>query len=439
MIEKTTFHFLCRTSLQHLRSRENTLSWSRHLEVDTALLQSEISMEIPMKITLKPRQEKQLLKAYPWVFANQIESREGSPDRGAIVAVFTHNGKALGKGFYHDTSQIAVRMVTFDPLASIDSAFFKKRLDAAYQLRTSLYGSATHYRLLFSESDGFPGTIVDKYGAILTWTSLSYGMEQRRDELLDLLEALVQPEAIIERNDAWLRSKDDLPPQQGLLRGTYSGQVMIEENGVKFSIDPLHGPKTGFFMDQRHHRFEAGKYARGKRVLDVCCADGGFGLQAAFKGASHVRFIDSSGPALDRVRHNASINHITTPLFFDEADALVRMEELVHEKATFDLVILDPPAFAKSRRHIESATRAYQRLNINAFQLLEPGGILATSSCSLAIKEADFLKIIRYAARKTGSGFRVLYRGFQPPDHPVLDSMPETHYLKFFILQKLSH
>ena len=389
-----------------------------------------------MKLILRKRQEKQIDRGYPWVFSNQIDRTEGDPMRGDIVSLITADGRPVGQGFYHDASQIAFRLLTRNIETLIDDAFFERRFQRAIDLRSSYYAGATHYRLAFSESDGLPGTIIDRYGDVLTWTSICFGMEKRREALLDTLETLVKPKAIVERNDVWLREKDMLERQKGILRGQYDGPVTIEEQGVKFEVDVLNGPKTGFFMDQRHHREAVARFAKGKSVLDVCCADGGFGLTAAAAGASSVHFIDSAGHALERARANAKRNDVPSVLFFDEADALVRLGELVEQGKKYDIVILDPPAFAKSKRHLETATRAYQRLNISAFQLLSENGILATSSCSQAVKEPEFLKILRYSARKTNSSIRMLYRGFQPPDHPVLDTMPETQYLKFYVVQK---
>lgn len=390
-----------------------------------------------MRVILKKRQEKRLSQGYPWVFANQIWKTEGEPARGDVIAIYNSEGEALGQGLYHESSQITVRLLTADMERTIDAAFFEERIRAAHALRTSFYSNETHYRVVFSESDGLPGTIIDRYGDVLTWTCICAGMEQRRDLLLDVLEEIYQPRAIIERNDSWLRSKDDLERQTGILRGNYDGPVGINEGGLTFQVDVLSGPKTGFFMDQRHHRILTARFAKDRRVLDVCCADGGFGLQAAHQGAASVHFIDSAAHALERAKENAHRNGIETPLTFDNFDALDRMGELVEAHASYDLVILDPPAFAKNRRHIEKATRAYQRMNISGFQLLSDQGILATSSCSQTIKETDFLKIIRYSARKAGVSLRLLYRGMQPPDHPILDAMPETRYLKFYVFQKM--
>lgn len=390
-----------------------------------------------MRVILKKRQEKHLSQGYPWVFANQIWKTEGEPARGDVVAIYNSEEMALGQGLYHESSQITVRLLTTDMDRTIDAAFFEARIRAAHALRAGFYSDATHYRVAFSESDGLPGTIIDRYGDVLTWTCICAGMEQRRDMMLDVLEKIYQPRAIIERNDSWLRGKDDLESQKGVLRGDYTGPVAIKEGALTFQVDVLNGPKTGFFMDQRHHRILTARFAKDLRVLDVCCADGGFGLQAASHGAASVHFIDSAEHALERVKENAQCNKIETPLTFDNVDALDRMGELVDEKASYDLIILDPPAFAKSRRHVETATRAYQRMNISGFQLLSDQGILATSSCSQAIKESDFLKIVRYSARKAGVSLRLLYRGMQPPDHPVMDAMPETQYLKFYVFQKM--
>ncbi len=389
-----------------------------------------------MQLILKPRQDKQLRRGYPWIFANQVARVEGAPGRGDVVPVINAEGESLGRGFYHDTSQIAVRMVTFDPDASVDAALFERRIHAAHAVRASYYPEASHYRVLYGDSDGIPGTIVDRYGDVLTWTSLSFGIEQHRDDLLDILSSLYRPRAIVERNDVWLRSKDDLPAQKGVLRGVYEEDVLIEEQGVTFAVDVVDGPKTGFFIDQRDHRACVSRFARDRRVLDVCCADGGFGLLAAAAGAASVDFIDSSAAALSRVQANAERNDIDSPLHFHHGDALDRLGELVDRGQQYDLIVLDPPAFAKSKRHLDTALPAYQRLNINALQLLSDRGILATSSCSQALKENEFVKLIRYCSRKTETPLSVLYRGFQPPDHPVLDAMPETHYLKFYVVQK---
>lgn len=390
-----------------------------------------------MRITLRRHKDRLLQRGYPWVFANQIHDVTGHPETGDVVEIAGADGHVYGLGLYHATSLIAVRFLTSNPSQTIDAAFFRERLRRALALRDAVFDGSTTYRLAYSESDGLPGTIVDRYGDVLTWSTLSYGMEQRRDWLLDALEELVRPRAIIERNDAPLRAKDELPAAKGVLRGSYTEPAEIEEEGLRFRVDVLDGPKTGFFLDQRLHRRMMRRFVGGKRVLDVFSADGGFGLHAAAAGADAVHMVDASAAALERARANAAHNGIGDRVSLEQADALDRLGEMVREGQQYDVVILDPPAFAKSRRQVDQASKAYQRINISALQLLPPGGILATASCSQAVSEDDFVKILQYSARKARASLRLLYRGTQPPDHPVLEAMPETHYLKFFVFQKL--
>ncbi len=394
-------------------------------------------MSVP-SVRLKSGKAKYLREGYPWIFRNLIQSTKGEPASGDVVRIFGDNDVCYGQGLYHIDSQIAVRFLTNNPHRAIDRAFWKERIEAALRRRRAVLKQLHACRLIFSESDGLPGTVVDKYGPVLTWSTLSYGMEQRREIILDILEEMLEPTAIIERNDHWLREKDGLEKQTGILRGQYGGPILIEEGDLRFSVDVLKGPKTGFFLDQVENRLRVGSIAEDRRVLDVFCADGGFGLHAAAGGASSVQMIDISTPALERVQENAERNNLSDRISIEQADALRHLGELVQNGEQYDLIILDPPAFAKSRRHIERATRAYQRLNICAWQLLGPGGLLATASCSPALDEQSFLDIVRYSARKAGTGMRILHRGSQPADHPVLDAMAETKYLKFYLLEKMA-
>jgi len=390
------------------------------------------------RVLLRPRQNKQLLKGYPWVFRDQIRAVEGEPRTGDVVAIVDDSGHTHGLGLFHESSLIAIRFLTRAMDAVLDPAFFERRLARALELRRQVFGDSSHFRWVFSESDGLPGTIVDRYGDVVCWSSLCAGIDQRKDLLLDAIERLTRPTAIVERNDHWLRAKDSLPESHGVSRGSLKNPVRIEEHGLKFEVDVLEGPKTGFFLDQRIHREVIRRFANGRSVLDVFCADGGFGLNAAAGGAKSVHCVDVAAGALQRARNNAALNGFQSRMSFEECDALERLGELAGRPDTYDLVILDPPAFAKSRRHVEAATGAYQSININALRLLPEGGVLATSSCSQAIDEKAFWSIVRYSARLAGCTIRLLYRGGQPPDHPVLPSMPETHYLKFYVVQKMA-
>lgn len=390
-----------------------------------------------MRVTLRRNKDKNIRRGYPWVFANQIGHVTGDPASGEVVEIVSAEGRVYGLGLYHAESLIAVRFLTSNAEETIDAAFFTRRLERSLALRRQLFGESTHFRLVFGESDGFPGTIIDRYGDVLTWSTLSLGMAQRRDLILDVMEEMLSPTAIIERNDLLLRAKDNLEMQTGVLRGRYERPVEIREEDLVFLVDVLEGPKTGFFIDQRINRSFIRRFAAGRRVLDVFCADGGFGLHAAAAGGESVHLLDSSASALDRASRNADRNNLRDRITLEEADALERLGEMVEQGVSYDLIILDPPAFAKSRRQVDQATKAYQRINITALQLLRPGGILATSSCSQAVSEDEFTKILDYSVRRSGSIVRLLYRGFQSPDHPVLPSMPETHYLKFYVFQKM--
>lgn len=396
-------------------------------------------------IFLRAGKEKAVVSGYPWLFSNQIARLDGSPERGDAVIARTSTGDPLGQFLYHESSLIAGRLLTRDTDRAIDESFWAERLDAALDRRRSAYADSTHCRLVYGESDDLPGTVIDRYGpaglegGVLTFTTLSAGMEIRRDILLDHLESRLRPDAIVERNDAPLRAKDGLEERTGLLRGTMPETTTISEAGVSFEVDVLRGPKTGFFIDQRDNRAAVARLAAGRRVLDAFCADGGFGLIALRAGAASTHFLDASAPALERVQRNAETNGLADLASYERADALDRLGTLAEEgRGRFDLIILDPPGFARSRRDVEAATRAYQRLNISALQMLEAGGILATSSCSQAIHEDDFLRIVHYSARRAGVHLRRLHRGGHAPDHPTLEAMPETQYLKFFVFEVAS-
>jgi 23S rRNA (cytosine1962-C5)-methyltransferase len=388
------------------------------------------------RVTLRPRGDLGLAKGHPWVFSNQVHATEGEPRTGDAVVLRSAAGEELGLGLWHETSQIAVRFLTADASADAD-ALLAERLRRAWEFRRTAFGDLTHWRAVHGEADGVPGTVVDRYADVLAWSTVCAGVELRRERLLDALEEIAKPRAIVQRDDVWLRAKDGLAEERGVLRGTLDGPVLVEEAGVTFGVDVLDGPKTGMFLDQRFHRLAVRPFARNGSVLDAFCADGGFGLHAVAAGARQALLVDGSEAALARARANAERNGLLDRVELERADLLDRLPAMVDEGRRFDLVILDPPAFAKSRRNVEAATSAYQLLNISALRLLAPYGILATSSCSTAFPEREFEKVLRYAARKAGYRVRVLLRGSQPPDHPVVPTMPETAYLKFVVVQKM--
>ncbi|MBE2187309.1 MAG: class I SAM-dependent rRNA methyltransferase [Rhodothermales bacterium] len=397
---------------------------------------ASLPLSLP-RLTLAPGKDRPLRSGYPWVFAGQIARVDGSPKTGDVVALADAHGEPLGLGFFHETSLVAFRLLTRDIAATIDAAFFRRRLERALALRQRYFGlDASHYRLAYAEADGLPGTIIDRYGDVLTVSTHSAGMDARQGWMVDALVDLVQPRAVVERNDGALRKKDGLEERAGLLYGLYDGPIRFDEHGVTYEVDVLGGLKTGFFLDQRLNRWEVRKWASGQRVLDVFCADGGFGLHAAAGGAAAVHFLDSSQAALDRARANASASGLDgVPMTFERADAVVRLGQMAKEGQRHDLVVLDPPAFARSKKHRDTALRAYQRINISGMQLLEDGGLLATASCSGAITPQDFRDVVAYSAHRAGVRLTLLHEAGHAPDHPVLEAMPETRYLKFLLFR----
>lgn len=391
----------------------------------------------PARVVLGPKRDRHTLRGHPWVLGSQIDRVEGRPSTGDLVRVTTASGDLLGEGLYHAKSLIRVRLLSAEPVGDVLDCL-ARRIRDAFDFRRRAFEGVGHWRAVNGEADGIPGTVVDRYGDVLVFSTICAGVDLRREQIWDLLEEIDRPQAIVQRDDNWLRAKDGLPEVREVVRGSLRGSVVVQEEGVRFEIDVLNGPKTGFFLDQRFHRSMLRRFATGQRVLDLFCADGGFGLHAAVAGAAHVALADSSAPALDRARANAAASGVEGTTSFRQADLMDALPQWASTEAgEWDVIVLDPPAFAKSRRHVEAAQRAYQLLNINAMAMLPVGGILATSSCSSAIDEKEFVKILRYSAKKIGARFRLLYRGGQPPDHPVLPEMPETEYLKFRILQKL--
>lgn len=384
-------------------------------------------------ITLKKHEDKRVLSGHLWVFSNEIAKIDGEPQAGDIVTLRDHGGAPLGKGFYNPNSLIAFRLLTRTE-EEIDFQFFQRRIERALALRTLLYPGAKAFRLVYGESDFLPGLIVDKYHHALSVQTFSYGMDKRLTLICDVLESLLKPKAIVERNESPIRLLEGLEAKKGILRGIVE-PAAIEENGLTFQVDLLEGQKTGFFLDQRENRFALRRYSRGARVLDCFCNDGGFALNAAAAGAKHVTAVDSSETAVARAAANAALNSLAGLVSCECADAFDYLKDAVAKKKTFELVNLDPPSFAKSRKTVPLAKKGYKDLHALAFQLIPKGGILATSSCSFHIEEATFLEIVHHAAQAAGRSVQLLEWRGAAPDHPVLPPMPETRYLKFGVFR----
>jgi 23S rRNA (cytosine1962-C5)-methyltransferase len=375
-----------------------------------------------------------------------------APVPGGLVEVRRVDGAFLGVGLYHPHSLIAVRLVGTGPEAAglevIDQGFFEERLTRAQESRRKALGAAaasppSAYRLCHAEADGLPGVVVDRYAEVLVVQIACLGMEQQKGALLDALWELLAPAAIVLRGDSLWREQEGLPEETSVARGKLPerGLVEILEHGLRLEIDPLEGQKTGWFLDQRDHRQAIRPFAKEARCLDLCCYQGGFALNALAAGAASVLAVDQSEDALGRARENAALNGLGSRLETQRADVMDLCGESAPprspggEGGPYDLIVLDPPSFTRSRKAVPSAKKAYRRLNAAALSWLAPRGILATASCSHHIYEETFLQLIEQAAEDAGRGLRILYRGFQPPDHPVLLAMQETRYLKFFIFE----
>ncbi len=367
-----------------------------------------------------------IASGHPWIFRSDILS-PGESQPGDTVRVTAQNGRVLGTAHYSSTSQIALRMLSPQAVET-DAAFFLQRIASAQAYRSRVVSDTSAYRLVHAEADGLPALIIDRYGDYFTVQTLDQGMDQAAPSIVAALVQLFAPKGIIARNDASIRAHENLPRETKLLHGEVPPSIELSMNGLRFFIDLEHGQKTGIFLDQRENYVAAARYARG-RALDCFTSTGGFALHMA-KHADTVEAVDSSGPALATAARNAEANGIVN-INFREADAF---EFLAGAKGRYETIVLDPPAFAKSRSQVEAAVRAYKEINLRALKMLEPGGVLVTCSCSHHVGEAELLAAIAQASLDAKRTVRVMERRMQAQDHPVLLTVPETLYLKCLVL-----
>lgn len=386
---------------------------------------------------LKPRHEQRILGGHLWIYQGNVAGMEGEPAPGDIVDVFAANGEFLGRGYYNPHSQIVIRLLT-RTAEEVDHAFFVDRIVRARAWRERLMPDATSFRLIYSEGDLLPGLIVDRYEDVLVVQFLTLGMDVRRDVIVQALVEVEQPRAVYERSDVPSRKYEGLELRTGLLSGELPPQPMIiRENGLSFEIDVTGGQKTGYFLDQKENRRSLAPLVPGARVLDVFCHNGAFALHALHYGAGEVLGVDSSEQALESARRNAALNGYGESARFVQANAFDFLRELDRSGESFDVVILDPPAFAKSKAHFEGARRGYKEVNLRALKLLRPGGFLVTCSCSHHMPADEFYRLVLEAASDVRRPLRLVEVRGQARDHPVLAGVPETAYLKCLIFQAL--
>lgn len=386
---------------------------------------------------LKKGRAKPILQRHPWVFSGAIQRITGDPADGDVVQVCDAGGNFMGRGLLNRRSQIVVRLLSWEPEEEIDGDFWRRRLERALAGRSALACDAatTAYRLVHAEADGLPGLIVDRYGDYLAVQFLILGMDRRKQEIAGLFAETLAPAGIVERSDVSVRDKEGLPPATGLLRGDPSpARLDVVENGHHFWVDLNGGQKTGFYLDQRDNRRRVSAHCAGRDVLDVFAYSGGFSVYAAAAGALTLTLLDSSEEALALARQNLARNGRDTHNdAFIAADAFKELRRFRAENRRFDVVVLDPPKFAHSKSDLQRAARGYKDINLLALQLLRPGGILATFSCSGHVSVDLFQKIVFGAAVDAGRDVQILERLSQGPDHPILLTFPESEYLKGLI------
>nr|WP_325184208.1 class I SAM-dependent rRNA methyltransferase [uncultured Oscillibacter sp.] len=400
------------------------------------------------RYTVTPKAEAAILRGHPWVYGEEVLSAEGQVENGGLADVVSKKGRYLGTGFLSEQSKIRVRLLSRNANDRFDEAFWRRKLQWAWDYRKTVMSpeDLDCCRVVFGEADAFPGLTVDKFHDLLSVQVLSVGMERIKGTLLPMLAEILRQDGqtvrgIYERNDVSLRDKEGLPQYKGWFplpgeEGVPASPVTeITENGIRYLVDVENGQKTGFFLDQKYNRRCVARLAAGKTVLDCFTHTGSFALNAALGGAAHVTAVDVSETAVEMARANARRNGLEGKMDFLAADVFDLLPRLEQAPRRYDFIILDPPAFTKSRKTIESAMAGYKEINYRAMRLLPRGGYLATCSCSHFAEEGRFLAMLRSAARDAGVQLRQIEARQQSCDHPILWGVEETNYLKFYLFQ----
>ncbi len=385
-------------------------------------------------VILKPGRESRVASGHLWIFSGEIARIDGAGEDGGTVDVRTFRGRWLGRGDLNRKAALSVRLLTHIP-EEIDEAFFRRRLAEAWAYRQRLLPSVVACRMVNGEGDMLPGLIVDRYGDILVLQTLTLGMERRKEMLTRLLQEVVPAAGIYERNDPTVRTLEGLPRQAGWIAGARETQVEIQEGAARFLVDVAHGQKTGFFLDQRENRLAVAALVKEQEVFDAFCYTGGFSIQAALAGARSVVAVDSSVDALALARRNAERNGVAPRCTFVEANAFDELRRLSHDGVQFDAVILDPPAFARTKDALSRAIGGYKEINLRALKLLRPGGLLVSCSCSFHMHEALLQQVVASAAVDAKREVRLADSRGHARDHPVHPAMPETRYLTCLALE----
>jgi len=375
---------------------------------------------------------KKIRRQHPWIFSNEIKDTAGDPQIGDAVLVYERD-RFIGSGIYNPHSLISVRLYS-ETERDLDKTFFTEQISKALKTREMVLPNEHDYRLVFGESDGIPGVVLDKYVNSFALQTYSIGTDLRKGIIIEALREMMPVDCVIEKNDFRLRDAEGLPRKETVLYGTAS-PVIISENGIKYKVDIKEGQKTGFYYDQRITRAKVRAISQDKNILDIFCYTGGFSLNAGLGGAKSVLGIDASEPAIGLAKGNAKLNNLSVVCKFRVADAFVILREFNRERRKYDIIILDPPPFFKSLKEKSRGLRGYRDINLQAMKLLNDGGILISSTCSHYLFWQDLLDVLTHAAQDIGRSFKIIDRTTQGPDHPVLLSMPESEYLRCFFLE----
>jgi 23S rRNA (cytosine1962-C5)-methyltransferase len=386
------------------------------------------------KIHLKRKIANRIASGHPWIFANEVEKVDGNPVAGDIVDVYFHDGKFVGKGYFNQQSQIIVRLLTDNKKVEVNDEFFLNKIRGCWEYRQKL-GYVENCRLVFGEADGLPQLIVDKFNDYFVIQTLALGIDVWKPSIVKALNTVFTPKGIFERNDVPVRELEGLPQQKGFLSEPFDTNIIIKENGLKFNVDLENGQKTGYFLDQQDNRRAIQNIVRGADVLGAFTYTGTFEIHAAHYGAKSVLGLDISDNAVQQANKNAALNGLKDIVRFESANAFDVLKQWTKEEKRYDVVMLDPPAFTKSRANIQKAITGYKEINLRGMKLLKPGGFLVTSSCTNLVHPELFLQIIDMAARDARRKIRQVTFQTQSADHPIIWHMENTQYLKFLVVE----
>ncbi len=388
------------------------------------------------RVFLRRKIAPRVQNGHPWIFMNEVDRVEGSPAPADIVEVFSHDSKWIGSGYYNPQSQIVIRILSREKGQEINAGFFKNKIQSCWQYRQQT-GYTENCRLVFGEADGLPQVIIDKFNDYFVIQTLALGIDRWKPVIVEALLEIFSPKGIYERNDVPVRELEGLPQQKGFLTAPFETKIIIKENGLQFYVDLANGQKTGYFLDQQDNRTAIRSIVKNADVLGAFTYTGTFEVHAAHYGAKSVLGLDISASAVEQANENARLNGLQDRCSFEVANAFDLLKQWAKEGKQYDVVMLDPPAFTKSRATIQKAITGYKEINLRGMKLVKPGGFLVTSSCTNLVPAELFLEIIGMAAKDARRKIRQVCFQTQSADHPIVWEMENTQYLKFLIVQVL--